>query len=326
MIRGAAAHSLATQAAAGQGSAIRSKALQTIAKETPMSTAVNARQYPTMNGSTVTGQTCEAVIVSPDLAREWLKRAGKNFRKLDTRVAMQLREQIRRNGWVNDGNTIKFDSAGNLVDGQHRLRAIADLGVTVMAWVLRGVDNDTTIDTGLKRSLNQQLRFQKEVNATTLGSALHICWFHDMAKLPTWSTGSTENRPSNQDLITYLASNPGVRESVAAVVGGDVVYPGGHMAALHFLASRAGLGDEVASFVSKVRYGAGLAANDPAHLLRERLLKNAAGRLKLHRRDQLALVIKAWNAWLEGRAMALLKWIAVGPAAEEFPAITLVRP
>ena len=72
------------------------------------------------------------------------------------RVAMYEHDMLSGK-WADNGATIKIDTEGRLIDGQHRLKAIEKTGVTQWLWVARNVKPIafSTIDTGGRRTPKQ---------------------------------------------------------------------------------------------------------------------------------------------------------------------------
>lgn len=94
----------------------------------------------------------EIVNVTPQLAAEFLEKNANN-RSLSNAVVEHYAMQMRSGKWIANGETIKFGSNGELVDGQHRLQAIIQSGVTVTMVVVTGVPEGSkeTIDVGKVR-------------------------------------------------------------------------------------------------------------------------------------------------------------------------------
>lgn len=80
--------------------------------------------------------------------------------------------------------------------------------------------------------------------------------------------------------------------------------------------------DEADEFFSLLQSGEGLSAKDPILLLRQYLLQSA---VKTNVNPSpvwvAAVTIKAWNAWVEGREIGLLRFKSHGNTAEKFPTI-----
>lgn len=96
------------------------------------------------------GITAEVRKVTPELAKTWLGTTEKNrtFRK--SRVA-QYAADMKAGRWQLNGEAIKFDKNGHLLNGQHRLHAVVRADTTVPMLVISGLDPETrtTMDSGL---------------------------------------------------------------------------------------------------------------------------------------------------------------------------------
>lgn len=95
--------------------------------------------------------------ITPEIAEEYLKRNKVNRIKNDRKVA-QYAYDMKQGAWQLNGEAIRFDSEGNLKDGQHRLYAIKKSGVPVCITVMRNVDPDVSIyDRGRNRSTTDSM-------------------------------------------------------------------------------------------------------------------------------------------------------------------------
>jgi hypothetical protein len=110
----------------------------------------------------------EIVSVTPSMARELLK-ANSDNRPLRNGHVEALRSAFLRGEYKMTHQGLAFDSDGVLLDGQHRLQAIAlidDPGASFPMLVSRGMSRDTfnVIDTGNKtRSISDVLRINRDV-------------------------------------------------------------------------------------------------------------------------------------------------------------------
>lgn len=94
------------------------------------------------------------ILVTPDLAREWLDKHNTNNRPLQKGHVGFLANQMKAGKWMETGDSIKFGKNRELIDGQHRLMAIIRTGIPIPFLVVREVDDEAfeVIDTGRKRS------------------------------------------------------------------------------------------------------------------------------------------------------------------------------
>ena len=93
-------------------------------------------------------------LITPEKAREYLKKNTKN-RTIRSRHVDELMRDMKSGKFKLTHQGIAFDDDGVLIDGQHRLTAIALSGIPVQMMVTRGMNEDTrlVIDTHSARNL-----------------------------------------------------------------------------------------------------------------------------------------------------------------------------
>lgn len=101
--------------------------------------------------------------ITPELAKEYLKCNTSN-RPLRKGVIDFLAREIKEGSWKTTHQGIAFDYYGRLIDGQHRLHAIASSGIPVEILVTRGVDPSSfqVLDCGVKRTDADRLNISTE--------------------------------------------------------------------------------------------------------------------------------------------------------------------
>lgn len=261
------------------------------------------------------------VMVDAETARRWLTRNRKNRRVAQARVA-RYRSDMQNGRWTFAGDPIRFDAEGNLIDGQHRLLALAELeGVTVAMLVVRGLASEAqrVMDQGGKRSPGDQLALLgiKDSNAVAAAVKQYLIWTEGLL--------FRDNR-----VVTAEISTPRIEEWVQA-------HPDEIAGLSHFLsltkqndappsvAAAAALGfmrldyDATVQFFTLLARGAGTVGH-PIVTLDKRLQRHRREGIKMTNRDYLSLFIIAWNAWREGREMAKFQRPRGGRWTEEnFP-------
>jgi hypothetical protein len=88
----------------------------------------------------------QTMIVTPEMAQQWLDNGGKN-RKLSKLHVNRLAQEIVKGRWVFNGQTISFSAEGKLLDGQHRLNAVIQSGVTIPMSISFGVADERAFET-----------------------------------------------------------------------------------------------------------------------------------------------------------------------------------
>lgn len=105
------------------------------------------------------GETAEYVFVTPEMAVGWLALnidRNRNMRK--SRINGYVRD-IQSDRWVVTGEAIKFDTAGQLIDGQNRCQAIVAAGKGAWVLVVRGISEEALVvlDSGSARNTGDML-------------------------------------------------------------------------------------------------------------------------------------------------------------------------
>jgi len=255
--------------------------------------------------------------VTSDLAEKWLAQNTHN-RNLRDKAVMAYARDMESGNWAENGESIKFAKDGTLLDGQHRLQAIALSGVTVKMLVVTGLENRTqeTMDDGRKRTLSDALHLRGETNSVILGSLLRRALMWEMGQYR--NTGAYT--PTNTECLAYLHRHPDVRASAscAASLRKPSKLPASVLGLTHWLFSRIDA-DDADWFFDRLGTGAGLEQYHPVWTLRKRAAEIADGSGRVPEDMLLAFVVKAWNAYRDGDEMRLLRFKPGGATPEKFP-------
>lgn len=237
--------------------------------------------------------------ITPEIAVRFLERTHIN-RSLWPGVVEWLVKQRKSGDWNDkNGDVIRFNTKGELIDGQHRLTMIAVSGMTTDCDVKFNVPDDAqaTIDVGRKRSVSDQLQLMGEKHSTALSATIR--WLFSMA------LDDTSYRLNTQETVRFLERNPDVRKSVAYVH--NTYLPKGTistlLAAVHYVgAACLDQPDTANRFVDVFRSGVPAYKNDPAHKLRENNLGLLMSKgATLTQRGHFDSLVYAWNLFREGK-------------------------
>ena len=263
-----------------------------------------------------TAQNAQVLEVTPELAHRYLER-NKTNRPVSLRTVKELTRAIGDGEWQVNGESIKFDVLGNLIDGQHRCHAVIKAEKPIKTFVLFDLPSDSfkTLDTGKKRNNADTLGIMGFRNPTQLAAAARF-----VVNFKSNTLRSNEI-VTNQAMEHFIDGHPRIMESVTFVkeIKADSVLPISVAAGLHFLFTEVDA-DDAELFFRDLAKGSMLSATDPVFLLREKLIyyKNRVGS-KLTRRETVAHVIKAWNYRRTGKTVKKLMWAK--KTGEEFPII-----
>lgn len=251
--------------------------------------------------------------ITPDVARDYLDK-NTNNRPCPKRTVTRLVLALVNGEWEVNGETIKFDRNGTLIDGQTRLMAVIESGVTIRTWVLRGLEPNSfdTIDQGRSRSIAHVLARNGHKYYQELAIAANLV-FRMGDGMPDCPGGLRVSVA-----IELLKAHPEIAKSVALMHDLNIksVSPAGSAAGFHYLMSRKDP-DLAGQFWESIANGLSGKTN-PIRLLRDAMMQNRGVKRSLSQRYIHAITIKAWNLRRAGKTCCWLRW---NPETQEFPVI-----
>lgn len=134
--------------------------------------------------------TAHIEIVGPERANEIL--AGNKYnRKVNVRRVARYAAQMQSKHWVFTGESIIIND-GELLDGSHRLRGIAESGVSIPLVVVEHVDSEAFkyIDSGAGRNLSDSLYIEGRPNPRLYAAGTN--YLTGFLKYNRWTTGGFE--------------------------------------------------------------------------------------------------------------------------------------
>lgn len=265
------------------------------------------------------GVTAEVVEVTPEMAREWLKNDDIKNRRLRPQTIKEYQRAIRENRWALNGEPFIFSEDGKLYDGYHRANAIANEGISIRSVIVKGVPKTAlpTINIGLRRTFADHLEMTGENNSPQVASVTNLLdkWGPNGRSSRTWLNGwrssnprlglvLEQNRKNILDAVEWSKTKGKNIEGLTVALRAFVYVALGQVST----AKR----DE---FMNALATGVTPREDDPIHVLRHCLLKNAGKkRNKAQTAELLVWVFKTWNARQRNQTIARLFWTD----AEEF--------
>lgn len=266
------------------------------------------------------GQMLSIVMgITPAIATDWLKLNTKN-RRINRTTIERYRRDMLEGRWRLTHQGIAFDSNSSLSDGQHRLEAVAQLpeGSVININVTFNLDPESQgyMDQGRVRSAAGQLSIGNVKNASVIASGVRI--------LLVWENGLLFRDNANRRLITnpyieqWVDAHPDQIETLQDCVqdmrSTDLQLARAAAAGLAFAAIDPQM---TRQFFRMLASGAGLSDGHPVLALRNRMASARRNRQNFRERDELGMIIRAWNAWRDAKP---LKRIENRPfTADTFP-------
>jgi hypothetical protein len=248
--------------------------------------------------------TSKIEVITPEVASELLHKNTAN-RPINAAIVIKFSVSMSRGFWALNGEPIIISRNGDLLDGQHRLLAVVKSGCTITSFVVRGVDSEvfSTIDSGRSRNAGDVLAINGEKNVNKLGALLRC--------IIRWERGELDYHESRhtpiliEDICAALARHPLARESVSYCTQEPHLQSAG-VAFIHYVATKAR--PEISrAFFDMLKDGLNAYAGAPAHTLRERLRTTLGSGTTTSRCETIALCIKAWNFYAQGKRVTCLR-------------------
>jgi hypothetical protein len=255
-----------------------------------------------------TGMICYGEVtaqfeeIGPILAKAMLDKNLNNRRPDKNRIARYVAD-MKAGYWCFNGDAIRFDKLGNLIDGQHRLLAIIQVDKSFVFLVIRNVveESKRTIDTGKSRTGGDVLSMFSNVgtrDSGVLSAAIGL--------LLTYKKGiSVSVGGGNQHLTTNSNIEIFYRENYISLQSSldflneitdhhMMVLSRSESLFLHYIFRE--INKELADdFIKKIVTGASVEINSNEYLFRSILTKRALKTLKITKSEVIFTCIKAWN-------------------------------
>lgn len=225
-------------------------------------------------------------------------------RSLSKTTVSKYAQAMRRGEWLCNGESIVFDDAGNLSNGQHRLHACVQADVAFETVVVYGspLDAFKTFDGGKVRNVADVLSIQGEKNTSLLASAARTYVMLQLEGRARYEITTVQTEKAVQDVPALARWTNEFAKTTPRLFPASLVGIVAHVDRLH--------GCEVAQeFFGKCMAGVGLSTGDPELVLRDKFIKTKFG-IKFDAHMARAYMIKAANARISGKKIAVLRMTA----------------
>lgn len=257
------------------------------------------------------------VRMTPELAAECLKRNIRNRALSHKQVEKYIRE-MSLGEFIYTGDPIRFNSDGQLIDGQHRLEACVRSGVEFDVTIVNGLGDkvQNVIDSGRKRSVSDVLKMHEHKYYNELAATVR--------SLYAISASKTSAVITSQEALNYVKDNPDLEDSVSFCATNkkiNFVVKAHEMSALHYIASRQGFAEEADDFITLLktgidRRGLTVSTSNAGYLTRETLIKlklkgSSVGTSGPTSPMVRAVLFRGWNSFVKNRPCA--KGLPINP-------------
>lgn len=257
--------------------------------------------------------SASVVCVTPEIAERWLERNTSNRRVRPLHVT-KLARDMADGDWQLTGEAIKFNHAGMVLDGQHRLHAVVRSGATVQMFVVRGLDDDTqkVMDAGAARTAGDNLILTGFKNAHLLAAAVRLLLRHQLGGA-AWNYD-----PSHSEIYLFIEQNPDIE--VAANIAQTYVKfldirPAVIAATTYMIGNAAGY-DRANEFWDAAAHKVGLRKGDPVLAMTNAFSQARVNRRNIDVRAQISAILRMYNARRTGAPVRIVKFVSPGGSAD----------
>lgn len=255
--------------------------------------------------------TVSLVAINSEDARKLLETNTDNRKLKRAKVAEYKRAIERGDFWFN-GDAIRISNNRIMLDGQHRLEALAATDATITVLLVEGLPAEArdTIDVGATRTAANLLEFGggeggKVANAVNIAALGRAALILEDESMPSKLEVAQFVHAHRADLERAYRHGAHTIES-SPLKGGTTPY-----ALAAYLIGKAEKDDKLLDeFFARLSSGEGLYAGDPILTLRNRLISSppdTSGGSRHRYLKNSALFIRAWNAWAAGKDLTYVR-------------------
>jgi len=148
--------------------------------------------------------TARVETITPEIAKQLLE-VNTNNRKVSQANTRKIEEALEAGEWQVSGQTIIISETGRLLDGQHRIHAVLNTGISMEHLVCRGIKDEAfkVIDTGKNRSGGDVLSIVGVVKGTKISNVIKLMDAYDNKHM------TRTTKLSNTEIVSRYKSNAG---------------------------------------------------------------------------------------------------------------------
>lgn len=257
-------------------------------------------------------------LVTPELASIYLERNNRNRPMSASRVRHHV-QVMKRGEWMFNGDPIRFSDLGELIDGQHRLKAVCESGCAQKFFVIRDLPFETfkTIDIGASRTGGDILALDgiKNAKICSSGSRLFLMWKNTGNPVH----GNPDKKITNAQILDFARDNDILDRAASYATGHRFLskFMSTSITTFLYLAISTLSEEKAVKFLDSVNSPNVIKLSDPAFMLRERILTDFGNKTSLKRFEKIALAMKAFRLWNKGGEIKALRVITDGVRQEK---------
>jgi len=251
--------------------------------------------------------------ITPAIAEKYLKKNTFN-RPLSPGTVRRYAIDLENGLWVQNGETVKFNCDGTLIDGQHRLKAISNSGIPAKMIVVRGLEKKVfaNIDNGRKRNLADLLAILGYKHHQQLSGALRGCYsYYTFGYEGMFTARDVKGYGyiNNTLYLDFIEQNESVYDDflyVHSVKASKALLSTGTLTTFYHIAKKKDE-EDAENFVERLLLGDELSADSPIYKLRKKLIEIRMEKLRISQTSLFVHLAITWNAWRNGSQLKHLR-------------------
>lgn len=262
------------------------------------------------------------VTITPEIAKRLLEQTNPNVqRKVTIGQVRQISTAITNGDFRCNGDTIRQDIEGNIIDGQHRLLAVIKAGKPIITNFTKGLATEVihTIDIGNKtRSLADilEIAHQKKYKYANSISATSkfIINFNKGVYFKNGVKGERAYVTSTY-FLEWMDNNPAIIDFVEVTMrlraNGDRVIAPAMFCGLKWILDRYNK-EKSDIFFQQLSDGVGINRDSPIITLRKKIFSTkfatqGTHKINLSTTELIYIILRTWNAFVKGETLTYLK-------------------
>ena len=257
------------------------------------------------------------VTITPEIAQQLLDNSDMTIqRNLNHRQVQFLTREILKGNWSLNGDAIRQDIKGTIIDGQHRLNACIRAKKNIETLFIKGLPTSAivTIDMGQRSRKNSDIlemtKGKKYKYSSSIASTAKFInnFEHDFLSIN--GAKHMKSYMSGNDFLNWIQLNDDIFDSVAESMrirsNGDKLITAPVFCGLKYIFDR--LNKEKSNlFFSMLSDGIGLKSTDTLFTLRKKLIKNRLKSSRIGQKTIVLLICRCWNAFIKGEKLTFLR-------------------
>lgn len=258
-----------------------------------------------------------SIEVTPELAGELLHLNGNN-RPLKNFLVQSYTDQMKRGAWIFSGGSLSLTATGKLIDGQHRLESVIRSGTTQVFNIQTGLAEEAfeTLDIGRMRNAGDTVAIMGFKSANNVAILIKMLIQHDAKNFKGWLAG-VYKVSNNAEIRRWLKKNADKRDFIIeSMTLANMYYkrvPAISPSYYAYFIYTIGQSKRqlIEKFFEMITGKANAYAHPSAGVIRRKFINMAISgnkRSRITTMYKVAIMIKAWNAFLKGYKLPGLDW------------------